>query len=227
MLKDLITGSHQLIEYKGKEPVRVRSFVRVHVTSNNEWVVPAGREERRFSVLDIGERRLQDVPYFLKIRSEMASGGNAALLDYLLTRDLSDVPLHRVLTTEALRDQKIASMRPEMLWWLDILMAGELPGDRLADGTAPTDLLYDAYLEHAKKRSERGRLMSKDQLGTFLHRVAPGVLRNKEKTPNPATGKRGYVYEFPALQQCRMMFDMDSRLDHDWPKGSLRWGDTS
>jgi hypothetical protein len=41
-LKDLITGDYQYIEYKGKEPVTRANYVRLLVTGNNNWLVPAG-----------------------------------------------------------------------------------------------------------------------------------------------------------------------------------------
>ena len=221
MLKDLITGTHQLIEYKGKEPHRVRSYVRVHITSNNEWVVPAGDKERRFSVLDVGEQQIQNTPYFLKIRKQMASGGSGALLHYLQHLDLTDIPLHTVLQTTALRDQKMASMRPEMLWWLDVLHSGALPNDRAAEGKIPVDTLYQNYLEHAKRRSTR-HPMSSVQLGIFLHDIAPGLLHQRA-TSADITGKRPYRYEFPSLAECRRLFNDRTRSSIEWPDANQHW----
>ena len=92
-LKDLITGDHHFIEYKGKEPIRVSNYVRLLVTGNPDWLVPAGFEERRFAVLDIGERHMQDHAYFAAIDAEMENGGREALLDHLLKFDLKSVDL--------------------------------------------------------------------------------------------------------------------------------------
>jgi Family of unknown function (DUF5906) len=49
-LKDLVTGDRHMIEMKGVEPISVRNYVRLLVTGNEAWVVPAGMEERRFAV---------------------------------------------------------------------------------------------------------------------------------------------------------------------------------
>jgi hypothetical protein len=59
-LKDLVTGEEHLIEIKGVEPFRVRNYVRLLVTGNPNWQVPAEMDERRFSVLDVGDGRRQD-----------------------------------------------------------------------------------------------------------------------------------------------------------------------
>jgi hypothetical protein len=227
-LKDLITGPYQLIEYKGKEPVRVRSYVRVHITSNNDWVVPAGLEERRFTVLDVGEKRLQDGPYFQKIREELEAGGRAALMHYLLHYDLSDVPLRQVLATDALKDQKIAGMSPEMAWWLDVLMNGDLPGDAGAEGRTVKDPLYEHYIAHAQRRGIPRRA-SATVLGSFLHKYVPELRQHRPTIIDPKSGvpDRPRCYEFPHLALCRAHFDRVSKSTTDWPDPASNWGNSS
>ncbi|MDN3719448.1 DUF5906 domain-containing protein [Roseibium salinum] len=51
-LKGLITSKTQMIESKGVDPYRLDNFVRIMMTSNEDWVVPAGKDERRYCVLD-------------------------------------------------------------------------------------------------------------------------------------------------------------------------------
>ena len=126
-LKDLITGEHHFIEYKGKEPIWVRNYVRLFVTGNPDWLVPAGFEERRFAALDMGEARMQDTKYFAAIDAEMDNGGREALLEHLLRFDLSTVNLREIPKTAALLEQKMSSLSPEQGWWLDTLVRGELP----------------------------------------------------------------------------------------------------
>jgi hypothetical protein len=127
-LKDLITGQHHLIEFKGKEPIKVRNYVRLLVTGNPDWLVPAGFEERRFAVLDVGEGHMQDNAYFAAIDEQMDNGGREALLDHLLKFDLKSVDLRTIPKTAALLDQKISTLNPIQGWWLDTLMRGQLPG---------------------------------------------------------------------------------------------------
>ncbi|MBL7405596.1 hypothetical protein INQ30_24975, partial [Escherichia coli] len=52
-LKSLVTAKTQMIESKGVDPIRLDNFVRLLMTSNEDWVIPAGKDERRFCVLDI------------------------------------------------------------------------------------------------------------------------------------------------------------------------------
>ena len=66
-LKGLITAPMQQIEAKGIDPVRLDNYVRLLMTSNEEWVVPAGKDERRFAVLDVDPRCAQQHEYFAEM----------------------------------------------------------------------------------------------------------------------------------------------------------------
>ena len=63
-LNALITEETHLIELKGIDPVPVKNFIHLIVASNHEWVVPAGRDARRFFVLDVAEHHKEDHAYF-------------------------------------------------------------------------------------------------------------------------------------------------------------------
>jgi hypothetical protein len=124
-----------MAEFKGIDIVRVDNHVRLLVTGNADWLVAAGREERRFAVLDVSDARMQDIPYFAALEKQMNEGGREALLDYLLNFDLSRVNLRVIPKTMALLEQKIVSLNPEQSWLFDLLRSGRLPwgedgGDR-------------------------------------------------------------------------------------------------
>jgi hypothetical protein len=136
-LKDLITGADHWLEYKGKEAFRVDNYVRLLVTGNPDWVVPAALGERRFAVTEIGTGHQEDHDYFAAIDDEMRNGGSEALLYHLLYEvDCKAVNLRKIPETAALFEQKVASMTPEQAWWLGILMRGVLPGDYEGTGVA-------------------------------------------------------------------------------------------
>ena len=63
-LKAMVTEEHLPIEYKGKDVISVRNHIHLLIASNTEWVVPAGLQERRFCVLDVGDDHMQDHIYF-------------------------------------------------------------------------------------------------------------------------------------------------------------------
>jgi hypothetical protein len=51
----------------------VRNYLRILITGDSDWLVPAGFEERRFAVFDVGEDHLH--AYFAAIDAEMNAGG--------------------------------------------------------------------------------------------------------------------------------------------------------
>ena len=108
-LQDLVTGEHHMLEYKGVDQIRIKNYIRLFVTGNPDWMVPAGFKERRWAVFDIGEEHMQDHAYFAAIDEEMNNGGREALLYYLLNFDLSQVDLRTIPKTAALLDQQIES----------------------------------------------------------------------------------------------------------------------
>ena len=229
-LKDIVTGEHHLIEYKGKEPVRVRNYVRLLITSNNEWVVPAGLEERRFAVLDIGEDKLQDGPYFEAIRRDLRErGGRAALLHYLLTYDYRDIPLRQIPSTGGLYEQKLASLDPERTWWLDVLTAGKLPAPSGDAGVVPTDALYQHYTAHAKERGVTRR-MGDVSLGHFLRKALGDALRDELRHKRTlyvgGSPTRPWCYVLPALADCRRAFAQAIRTEIAWPDPHATWEGT-
>jgi hypothetical protein len=204
-LKDLITGEYQYIEYKGKEPVQVRNYVRLLVTGNNNWLVPAGVEERRFAVLDVGDNARQRHSYFQAIQAEMENGGRERLLHYLLHYDLTDVPVRTIPHTAALAEQQVASMAPEQQWWLDILHRGALPGDADGDGETSCHALYEDYLTRMQRLGVN-RKQSETGFGISLRRMIPTIERVRRSLVTPSGTIRPWVYVLPPLPICRAEF---------------------
>src|SRR6266446_4203691 len=78
--------------------------------SNEDWVIPAGKDERRFCVLDVDPRCAQNHTYFAEMESELNNGGRERLLFDLQRFDLAAMNLRKIPRTKALLDQKIQSL---------------------------------------------------------------------------------------------------------------------
>ena len=111
ILKALITEETLIIEPKGVDPFPVRNCLHLIMSSNSDWVIPAGADARRYFVVAVADHHKQDHAYFAAITKEMDSGGREALLEQLLRRDLSTFNVRDVPQTEALADQKAHSRR--------------------------------------------------------------------------------------------------------------------
>lgn len=127
VLKGLITEPSITVERKGVDAFHVDSYVRCIMASNEEWVVPAGPDERRFLVLDVNEDHKQDSKgYFKALAKEIDNGGAEALLSWLLKYDAGDVDLFRAPESGARIDQKIESLDAVQAWWYECLSKGEV-----------------------------------------------------------------------------------------------------
>jgi hypothetical protein len=225
-IKDLISGKRHPIELKGFEAFWVPNYVRVFVNGNADWIMPAGKGARRPAVLDVADTHKEDTKYFAAIVKELRSGGYERLLHELLTFDLSSVDIRHVPKTEALLDQKIASLSAEDGWWLDILRTGQLPHltSDAKPGVCPAQALFDHYIEHAAKHGIRRRSIE-TALSIFLFRIVPGLvtypgrytIKDADAFSSAKYG-RGALYTFPSLEECRGAFAKGLHQSMEWPK---------
>ena len=87
-LKALITEPTVMIEPKGVDSFQMPNRLKILMASNNDWVVPATADERRYFVLDVSDERKGDVAYFTALAAAIDGDELAAFLDYLLQLDL-------------------------------------------------------------------------------------------------------------------------------------------
>jgi|GEM_PF-5173690 len=160
-LKHLITSPTATVERKGIDPTTVKSCARVAMNSNAEWVAPATSDERRFFVLDCGNARKQDHAYFKAIddqlygpgrtahQSGQESPGLRALLTYLMRLDLTGSNVRLAPETDALKEQRAASLHPHEVFLKECLENQEIVRKTWAQSEVliPKRELYDAYVE--------------------------------------------------------------------------------
>ena len=110
VIKTRISEDFVMLEQKGIDAIMVRNRAIFMVASNNFSVVSAEMGDRRWMVLDVGDKRIQDHEHFSAIAEEMNNGGREAMLHELLARDISKGPNPRkVLHTAARVMQILAS----------------------------------------------------------------------------------------------------------------------
>ncbi|SHF01881.1 hypothetical protein SAMN02745157_1451 [Kaistia soli DSM 19436] len=217
-LKDLVTAEIQMIEQKSIDPIRLKNFVRLIMTSNEDWVVPAGKDERRFAVFDVHPRCAQNHDYFREMREEMDNGGREALLADLLAFDLSTVNLRQIPMTSALLEQKFRSLDTVEAWWLERLMDGSTKrggGDWKAE--VAVDTLYDDYVAQAEKIGVK-RKAEKVQFAIKLGKLVPGLQKTRPwVTDDHNVRRRTWSYVLPDLATCRALLTRAVGQEIDWP----------
>lgn len=201
-LKDLITGASHQIEHKGKEPYSVDNRTRIAIIGNEDWLVPASHDERRFAVFDVGNGRKQDRDFFHQMREGMVRDGARLLLTYLRNYhgggDTGQPP-----KTGALLDQKHSSLPPLHQWWHTCLEEGRISysdfGEDWPD-TISRQRLRDAFGRYAKGRGVNRYLPDEREFGKLLKKACPDVGEGRSR-------KEGYTYKLPGLSEARAAWD--------------------
>lgn len=132
VLKTLITERQLVIEGKGVDAVPGPNYVHLILASNEDWVVPAGLDDRRLFVMEVGEGKKQDRDYFRRIVADLSAGGYENLLDFLLTYDLEGFDVGRDRPkTDVLQEQKEHSLPPLHKYVYGRLLEGAAPRNAL------------------------------------------------------------------------------------------------
>ncbi|WP_348681617.1 DUF5906 domain-containing protein [Alteromonas mediterranea] len=156
-LKDILTNPKITIERKGVDAYTAPNYTRILFTSNEDYVVPATLDERRFAVFDVSTCRQQDSKYFSALDNWYENeGGAAALIHYLRSFDGTKINLRLVPQTDALTDQKLEALDTVNQWLFNALMNGEFRehrvlGEAVEFGTCVAKAeLYEIYVSSVR-----------------------------------------------------------------------------
>ena len=227
VLKTLITEDILAIEAKGVDVEMQPNYTHIIMASNDDWVVPANADERRYFVLDVGSGQKQNSEYFEALLAQLDNGGYEALLHFLSTYDLKGYQVRTVPQTKALGDQKTLSLDALEGWWYGRLVEGALLHEQ--SSYKPTVIIEDLYQDYVSEAKDAGinRRGGSTQLGIFIRNLCPGNYPRKKKLTANITimSEDGYQietkkqvnhYQFPALAELRTMWE-DKYGTTDWP----------
>jgi len=206
----LITEDDLTVEGKGKDLITCRNMLHIIMAAEEGWIVPAGKNERRYAVLKSLSLHMQDKIYFDALYNQMENGGYEAMLFDLLNMDIKGFhPRYNPPQTEALLEQQEISLNPFEIWWAELLENGVLPASS-APGKSPSN---DFEIIHhpsgridrkkglytlARESSPRLKNESDHALGNFLR--AHGCV-NSNHVPTKGAVRRGW--KFPPLGEAR------------------------
>ncbi|ADZ70135.1 DUF5906 domain-containing protein [Polymorphum gilvum] len=220
-LKNLITEPVLSFEPKGRPIVSGPNMLHVVIASNEDWIVPASADERRFAVFEADTEARKRLPsgFFDTLNAQMANGGLAAMLHDLQNLDLGDWhPRMAIPNTQALIEQKVQAFRREPLsfWWFRTLEAG---GDGL---TLDEDVWAVRQVDVGPNGKEelvaevcavakgmnRTAQFSKKAVAQFLKSVGVDV--------NAKDSRGVRVWRMPVLAEARVAFERHVGGALDW-----------
>ena len=186
VLKGLITEPKYMSERKGIDAVPQKNMFKLFMATNSDWAVPASRDERRYCVLDVSNKRVNDTAYFTELAKATASiEVQAAFLYMMLNYDLSRFNVRDIPDTAGLKAQRLQSFEPHQKWLADALHAGGFGALFMTDeGPTPwpaslsSKALYTDYLTWCDqaKIGEYGRV-TKMKLSKYLSHIFTSVRR--------------------------------------------------
>jgi hypothetical protein len=221
-LKTLITEDRIIVEEKYLPAYTVPNVMHLVIAGNDDWVVPAGRNERRFAVFSMSNARMQDRDYFKTIFDQMDSGGYEALLYELQNFDVDacGADPHVAPITMALADQQMLGMSAAEQFWHECLEEGtaiefhdgwgeDVNGSRCIG----TDLLYQHYV-HRTAMARIHRSGSQQSFTKVIKKLMPPGTRIKRKSVQTSELHGGHVtrktmrcFVVPSLGKCRAHFE--------------------
>lgn len=186
--KSMITDPRIAVEQKGIDITLIDNYRRVIVSSNEEWAVPADPDDRRFVFLNVSPARANDHAYFAALRAELDAGGYAALMNDLMTEDLTGfVPAERPSTGFGF-DIKLRSAEPILRWMHDMLDGGGFctefmygAASRQWPETVEKSELYRSYVDFYR-RTETRRPETEAEFHGKVKKFLPSL---EERRPRP------------------------------------------
>jgi hypothetical protein len=211
ILKSMITDDFQPMEKKGLDITSIRNFKRVLFSTNENWAVPRGMDDRRHVICDVSNARKGDLTYWAELRDEFNKGAASALYYKLLQLDLKNWHPRQVpkRLKEAGYEMKILSAGTIARWWMDRLMHGWL----IKDGHAyaeeqpyfwpqytSMELIKNSYLtwcDEYKITHREHVVMIGKELKLF------GVTLGRPRQNNPEYRR---LYKIPELKEAQAIF---------------------
>ena len=199
-IKTLSTSPFVQIELKGHEKIKHPNYMRLFITTNNEWACPAERGDRRYCVLDADKTHANDEKYFDPIFKELENGGYETLLyewrNTPITSNWHKIPMTDAKVEQIEQGERgyIRWLRESMACWeadpLTETMIWAKPGKEYT-----TNALYDFYARWHQESKEYDRLETRIAFGKHICKTL-GI----QSTAKNFGGHTCRVYQLPSQQ---------------------------
>ncbi len=219
-LRDMITSPTIRVEIKGGAIMEFESFHRVMMITNNDWAIPANKDERRYFVLDVGEHQKQNRSYFKSMTNDLEKGGYAQLMDFFITYDYSNVDIGKAPRTKGLEGQILESISHEQKFWMNCLVNGSI-GNFKINRTTTTDVakkfIYMEYMNYLNGINAKSAAVADNTFGTKIKKICPKIENIKTTVQSHLANRdRTNGYRLPLLETCQKDFEAVFSISINW-----------
>jgi hypothetical protein len=169
VLKGLITEPNIIVERKGIDAIQQPNYLKVFMTTNSDWAVPASKDERRYCVIDVSEHQRGNREYFNDLSKDCADKNiQAAFLEAMLTRDLKGFHTGNIPETKGLRDQRYHSLDSAGKWMVECLIRGWVVREAEGSGIWHSELTSEQFYESYNQFCNENKVNSYDKKSLYL-----------------------------------------------------------
>lgn len=221
-LKAMVTDATLPIEMKGHDIIDVDNYLRLIVSSNEEWPVPIDIDDRRFLVLDVSPAYQQNQMFFGDLHQQMTKGGREALMHELMTMNIGGFEPRNKPASPFGADMKIRSADSPTRWLYDVLNANTWAGGTslFAQGGSPTEVpketVFADYQQWARAAADR-HPVGRDQFYKVVRGLLGGAMTDLRPAAAPGQA-RGRKLLFSSIVACRSEFERATRT-----QGTMPW----
>lgn len=238
IIKSLITDEYRIFEQKGVDARRVTNYLRLALTSNESHAAPAEVDDRRFTIVDMRERKAKESE-IQAVLAELDDNGPAALFDHLINLKYDRDMIKKNIKNADLLDMKRINFDPVVSWWYETLCQGQMLPDYMAWATKPpleewpmvvsSMALYTAMVHKVKDAGTR-YIPDQTSFAIKLSKMVGARLERRQKFfVNPMSdqappdvrrlpAKQYAVENMPALRECRAAFRNYVGQEIEWPR---------
>ena len=188
-LNNVITEPYMMIEPKRVDPFPVRSYHRVIMAGNPHWIVNAGKDERRFLVLQVSDKHKQDPKYFEPLAKSIVQE-LPAFRWFLEHMDISNFDRYNAPKTAALMEQIVESRESFDGWYHQVIEDRQI---YIMDGSHGAETpfvivdwdarqlvgsrkdVYKSFVQYCQQQKDP-RPLNEERFGVRLHKLE---LKNK------------------------------------------------
>lgn len=237
IIKSLITDEFRMFEPKGIDARQVRNYLRLILTSNEAHAAPAESNDRRFTIIDMAQRKAPQ-KLVTQVVKEMTTTGPAALFHYLQEMDYDPNIPRTNIKNEALQALQGINLEPLASWWFEVLNSGEILPEYLSWAQKPSEhpwpdqvsstALYAFMSIRLRERGVRtipNETLFAIQLSRFIQAK---LARQQRLYSNPLSdeapqvvklmsSRQSTITNLPDLTACRQAFEVYTGHAYAWP----------